>query len=106
MANLFGAILTGFNADQDCARSLSYQMYDKYKIPVKLIEPSAGRIVILEVTEPNDCIAQMYMKQLTTYANGLKQFGADWTVEGKTIQIIFADGDMAENARQTWRKVT
>lgn len=104
MGVFFKAFLTGFNAGRDRARSESYRRQDKPKIPVKLIEPSAGRIVRLEVTEQNDRIAQMYMDQLTTYAEGLKQFGADWTVEGKTIQIIFADGDMAENARQTWKK--
>ena len=104
MGDFSKAFLTDFNAGRDRARSESYQRPDKPKIPVKFIEPSEGRIVRLEVTEQNDCIAQMYMDQLTTYAEGLKQFGADWTVEGKTIQIIFDDGDMAENARQTWRK--
>lgn len=104
MGDFFKAFLTGFNAGRDRARSKLYRRQDKPKIPVKLIEPSAGRIVRLEVTEQNDRIAQMYMDQLITYAKCLKQFGADWTVEGKTIQIIFADDDMAENVRQTWRK--
>lgn len=71
---------------------------------VKLVEPSIGRIVKLEVTEPNDCVAKMYMDQLTTYAEGLEQFEAQWTVKGKTIEIVFTDGNMAENVRQTWRK--
>lgn len=71
---------------------------------VKLVEPSIGRIVKLEVTEQNDCVAKMYMDQLTTYAEALEQYGAQWTVKGKTIEIVFTDGNMAENVRQTWRK--
>ena len=104
MGVFFKAFLTGFNEGRDRARSESYRRQDKHKIPVKLIEPSAGRIMKLEVTEPNDRVAQMYMDHLTTYAEGMEQFGVQWTVTGKTIQIVFDDGNMAENARQTWRK--
>lgn len=46
----------------------------------------------------------MYMAMLIRYAEGLKKFGTDWTVEGKIIQIIFADVDMAESVRQTLKK--
>ena len=104
MGDFFKAFSTGWNEGTERARNESYRRQDKTKIPVKLVEPSTGRIVKLEVTEQNDRVAQMYMDQLTTYAEGLKQFGADCTVEGKTIQIVFADGNMAEKARQGWRK--
>lgn len=104
MGDFFKAFLTGWNEGRDRARNESYRVQDKNKFPVKLIEPSTGRIVKLEVTEENDRVAQMYMDQLTTYAEGLKQYGAQWTVTGKTIQIVFDDDNKAENARRTWRK--
>lgn len=104
MGKFFKAFLTGFNEGRDRAKNESYRSQDKNNFPVKLIEPSTGRIVKLEVTEQNDIVAKMYMEQLTTYAQGMEQYGAQWTVTGKTIQIMFEDGNMAENARQTWRK--
>lgn len=42
------------------------------------------------------------MEQLKIYAENLKQIGADWKIEGKTIQIIFDDDDMAKIIRQIW----
>lgn len=79
-----------------------YRRQDKPEIPVKLIKPSVGRIVKIEVIEPNDYFAQFYMEQLKIYAENLKQIGADWKIEGKTIQIIFDDDDMAKIIRQIW----
>ena len=44
------------------------------------------------------------MDQLTTYAEGLEQFGVQWEVTDKTIRLTFTNGDMAENARQNWKR--
>ena len=99
MGNFLNSFLTG------CARNKSSSGQDKPCIPVKLIEPSIGRIVKLEVTEQNERVAQMYMDQLTTYAESLGKSCAEYTVTGKTIQIVFADGDIAENTRQSWEKM-
>ena len=58
-----------------------YRRQDKPETPVKLIKPSVGRIMKLEVIEPNDYFAQFYMEQLKIYAENLKQIGADWKIE-------------------------
>ena len=92
----------GFNEGRERARNKAYRR--RNTTPVKLVEPSTGRIVELEVTEQNENVVSMYLNQLKTYAKGLEQFGVQWDIKGKTIQLTFADGNMAENARETWRR--
>ena len=99
MGSFFDAFSTGLKQGRDRARN-----GDRIKIPVKLVEPSSGRIVELEVTENKERFAKMYMSQLTAYAECFEQNGAKWRVTGNTIRIEFADGDMAETVRQKWRK--
>lgn len=102
----FKSLLTGRNEKQkNCTRNESYRIQEN-NFPVKLIEPSIGIIVKLEITEQNEHVAKMYMNQLIKYAENLEQYGAQWTVTGggKTIEIIFIDENMAENVRQAWKK--
>lgn len=101
---IFDSFSKGFNEGRERARKEAYRRRDTTNFPVKLVEPSTGRIVELEVTEQNETVAQMYLSQLETYAEGLEQFGVQWNIKGKTIRLTFADGNMAENARKTWRK--
>ena len=78
---------------------------DKNEIPVKLVEPSSGRIVELQMTETDERFAKYYMDVLITYAKCLETFGAKWQViENTTIRIEFTEGVMAEVARKGWRK--
>lgn len=93
-----------FNEGRERAYNESYLKNNKTTIPVKLIEPSTGRVLELEVTEKNDRFAKMYIDMLTTYAEGLEQYGVKWTVTGNKINIVFADAYMAESSRQAWRK--
>ena len=79
-------------------------MQDKNKIPVKLVEPSSGRIVELQVTESNERFAKMYMSLLTAYAECLEQNGVKWKVTGNTLCMVFSNSDMAQTVRQQWRK--
>ena len=81
-----------------------FRRQSESKTPVKLIEPSSGRIVEFQVTENDERFAKIYMSQLTAYAECLKQNVAKWEVKGNTIRIEFTDGDMAENVRQQWKK--
>lgn len=92
------------NGDFNSRRNESYLKNTNTTIPVKIIEPSTGKILELEVTEKNDRVAKMYIDMLTTYAESLEQYGAKWTVTGNTLKIVFADDYMAENSRQIWRK--
>lgn len=75
----------------------------KSKIPIKLIDPRAGKVVELEVTEKDNQVAEMYLRMLKTYAEALKQYGSQWTVTGKTVRITFDNEEMAEVARNTWK---
>ncbi len=104
MGDFFKALSTGWNEGRERARNESYRSLDKKNFPVKLIEPSIGKTVKLELVEENERAAQMYMNLLTTCAKSLEQYGVQWMIEGKTIQFVFVDENMAENARQTWRK--
>ncbi len=99
---IFDSFSKGFNEGRERARNKAYRR--RNTTPVKLVEPSTGRIVELEVTEQNENVVSMYLNQLKTYAKGLEQFGVQWDIKGKTIQLTFADGNMAENARETWRR--
>lgn len=101
---IFDSFSKGFNQGRERARNEAYRRRKPNNLPVKLVEPSVGRIVELQVTEPNDCVAKLYMDQLTTYAEGLEQFGVQWEVTDKTIRLTFTNGDMAENARKNWKR--
>ncbi len=72
---IFDSFSKGFNEGRERARR------DTTNFPVKLVEPSTGRIVEIEVTEQNENVAQMYLSQLETYAEGL---GVQWNIKSKT----------------------
>ncbi len=101
---IFDSFLKGFNQGRERAHDEACLRRKPNNIPVKVIEPSVGKIVELQVTEQNDFVSKLYMDHLTTYAKCLEQFGVQWKVTGKTIRLTFTNGDMAENARQTWRR--
>lgn len=94
----------GFKQGAERAHRKSYRRRTN-DFPVKLVEPSVGRIVELEVTEPNDSIAELYKDQLIAYAQNLEKCGVQWEVTGKTVRLTFSDGDFAETARNNWKKV-
>ena len=98
---IFDSFSKGFNEGRERARKEAYRRRD---FPVKLVEPSTGGIVELQVIEPDDAVAKMYMGQLEAYAKALEQYGVQWNINGKRIRLTFTDGNMAENARKTWKK--
>ena len=98
---IFDSFFKGFNEGRERARREAYRRRD---FPVKLVEPSTGRIVELQVIEPDDAVAKMYMRQLEAYAKALEQYGVQRNINGKRIRLTFTDGNMAENARKTWKK--
>ena len=72
---------------------------------VRVIEPSGGRIVDLEIIEKDEHTAGLMMTILENYAIGLKEkFGVKYAVEGKKIHLEFPNGDLAEAERQSWKK--
>lgn len=71
---------------------------------IKLVEPSLGRIVELQVTDTKKLAANLYLGLLTAYAQGLEQYGVQWTVTNNVIRLTFPDRDMAETVREDWKK--
>lgn len=98
---IFDSFSKGFNEGRERARKEAYR---RRNFPVKLVEPSKGRIVELQIIELDDAVAKMYMGQLEAYAKTLEQYGVQWSINGKIIRLTFTDGNMAENARKTWKK--
>lgn len=96
------SLFNDWNQDRERVRNEAYRRRNT-TIPVKLVKPSSGRIVELQVTENNEGYAKMYMSQLTAYAECLEKNGAKWKVTGNTICIEFTDGDIAETIRQQWK---
>ena len=78
--------------------------FDKVDVPIKLIEPSIGRIVELEVTEKDEHGAKLYMDMLIAYVKSIEQYGAKYVVMDSKIKITFEDGKIAQKARQTFKK--
>ena len=76
---------------------------NKKNFPVKLVEPSRGRIVELEIMEKREFTANLYMDQLKTLGKCLKRDGVTYTTSGNKIKFEFPNGDMAENFRNFWK---
>lgn len=74
------------------------------KIPVKLVEPSTGRIVEFEVTDSDENTAKQYMSDLESYAKIITKYGAQYNITGKKIRIEYPHSDMADSSRQMWKK--
>lgn len=102
MGILREVFLKGFSEGRQRAKDQSYR--NRHDLPVKLVEPSVGRIVELELIEQDDRFTDMYMDLLKTYAESLETLGAKWSVTDKTLKIMFDDGSVAEATRQAWKK--
>jgi len=66
---------------------------------IKLIEPNHGRIVTLQVLE-KEPVLNMMIGLLTTM-NGYQNTSV--TASGNVVTFTFADGNLAEAFRSTWR---
>ncbi len=99
---IFDSIAKSFNEGRQKARDEAYRR-NEFKFPIELVEPSSGRIVELRVTEEREHLSKMYIEQITTYAQGLAASqGLKWDVNGKTVKLIFSDGDSAQKTREFW----
>lgn len=100
---IFNFFSKGFNEGRERARKEAYRRRD---IPVKLVEPSTGRIVELKVIEPNNVVAEMYMILLEKHAKDLEKFSVKYDINynDKTIRFTYPDGDLAESARKPWKE--
>lgn len=100
---IFDSFSKGFNEGRERARNESFRRNDLPTFPVKLIEPSAGLTVELQVTETDDDLAKMYMRQLKAYARAIEKNGVKWIVNGKTIRLTFSNVNLAKEVRNNWK---
>lgn len=70
------------------------------KSPAKLIQPSIGRIVELEVTIGDDSMNQRYMTLLEAYAEGIREYLVDYKITDRRIKFTFKDGEVAQKVRE------
>lgn len=101
MGRFTNAFLAGWQKGKESARSRAY-LRQKGRMPVRLVEPSSGRVIVLRVTESDECFAGLYIDQLKSYA---ETFGdeASFKVEGDIISLEFVNDDIAEIVRGCWR---
>lgn len=88
------------------------QKSERKKVPVQLVEPSYGRVVKLQVTETKYDFAKLYMSQLISYADMLKEINSEFPNYGlqsytifkktMTMELTFFDPDSAEKCRNFW----
>ena len=72
-------------------------------VPIKLIEPNYGRLVTLEITEPNETYANMDKGLIEAYLTGMEQVGVKWSSEGRIYHIECDEGTIAETIREAFK---
>lgn len=103
MKEILKSILRGLRKGKEEARNNSYRKR-VLDFPVKLVEPSSGLVVELEVTETNKYLADAYMRMIVAYAKSLEESGVKWEKHENAVRFEFEDSDMAEAARDNWRR--
>ena len=82
----------------------SRQTYKREFYPYRLVEPSNGRIVELEVIEKDECTAELCMEILITYADSIVRYsGGRCSVANKRVRMEFPDEDSAKKERNSWK---
>lgn len=73
------------------------------KVPIKLVKPSMGKIMKLQVVAEDIQVVEMYMSQLEIYAKGLQKLYPTTTYEisGDSV-ILELPEEVAELQRSLW----
>lgn len=103
MKEIYQSLLRGLRKGKEEAINNSYRKRD-LKFPVKLVEPSSGLVVELEVTETNKLLADAYMRMIVAYAKSLEESGVKWKKHENVVRFEFDNADMAKAARDIWRR--
>ena len=102
---IFASFSKGFNAGKKRAENQSYRRNDLLNCPVELVEQSVGNVVEFKVTEKKEFYAQIYMRQIITYAKCLERLGeAKWEIKGQNVRIVFQNEENARITRRNWKK--
>ena len=74
-------------------------------IPVKLVEPTAGNVLKLHVTENDPEFLEVYMDQLETYARALIKINLTGRYEiSKDTLTVYLPEAIAGIQKDIWRK--
>ncbi len=93
-----------FSKDFKCTHNDEYPRYEKNTSHIKLVEPSVGRIVELQITEEDVRFEKIYRNSLNTYVKCLMRYGVQSEVTDKGVRLTFPNDDIAEDTRKIWRK--
>lgn len=69
---------------------------------IKLLEPSMGKSIKLQITVVDEMLANAYKEQLILYAN---RMGATYKVMDRTVKIKFSNLSVANNIRYRLKKM-
>ena len=104
MGWLYNAFKKGWNHGKEQAKEEAVERRNGENVPVRLVEPSFGKVVELQVTEANESYVNMYLGLITEFAKGLEQFGVKWFVSEKIVHMDFPDNELAQNVRESWKE--
>ena len=103
----FGDVKKSFNEGRQRAIDESYRrrkQEEKVNIPVELVEPNGGRFVTLKITEKNEFLKGVYMKQLRAYARSIKNIypNAVLTMYDDRVTLEMNSDEEAKGIRASW----
>lgn len=103
----FGDFKKAFNAGRQRAIDESYRrrkQEEKVNIPVELVEPNRERFVTLKITEKDEFLRGIYMKQLSAYARSIKNIYPDavLTMYEDRVTVEFNSSEEATVIRTSW----
>jgi len=98
-----------FNEGRQRAIDESYRrskQEEKVNIPVELVEPNEDRFIILKITEKDEFLKGIYMKQLIAYARSIKNIYPDTVIEiyHDRVTLEMNKEEFAKAIRFSWEK--
>lgn len=103
MKGIFQSLSKRLRKVKEEARNYLYRKIG-LDFPVKLVEPSSGLVVEVEVTETDKYLVDTYMRMIVAYAKSIEPLGVKWEKHENVVRFEFEDADMAEAARDNWKR--
>ena len=103
----FSDVKKAFNEGRQQAIDESYRrrkQEKKVNIPVELVEPNEGRYVTLKITEKDEFLRGIYMRQLSAYAISIKNIYPDVVLNmyDDRVTIKMNSREVAKEIRSSW----
>ena len=103
----FGDVKKSFNEGRQKAIDESYRrrkQKERINIPVELVEPNEGRYVTLQITEKDEFLRGIYIRQLSAYARSIKNIYPDavLTMYADRVTVKMNSEEEARGIRSSW----